>query len=156
MIMIQTIHVIQILLIVPMYVMAMLLFKLHRMQQLDLQVRYFQDSTPLGVPCREENFVRREIHMSLPLAQTALVLVDMWATWCKNCLTMDKTTMKAPAVESGLADYVKVKLQAEDLGASPAREVLKHLGGIGLPTSAILRPRTEDRSADAPGAARTP
>ena len=48
------------------------------MQQLDLQVRYFQDSTPLGVPCREENFVRRQIRMSLPLAQTALVLVDMW------------------------------------------------------------------------------
>ena len=48
------------------------------MQQLDLHVRYFQDSTPLGVPCREENFVRRQIRMSLPQAQTALVLVDMW------------------------------------------------------------------------------
>lgn len=82
-------------------------------------------------------------------AEDKLVLVDMWATWCKNCLTMDKTTLKAPAIESGLENYVKVKFQAEDLEASPAREVLKHLGGIGLPTYAILRPRTDERSASA-------
>jgi hypothetical protein len=47
---------------------------------------------------------------------------------------------------------VKVKFQAEDLEASPAREVLKHLGGIGLPTYAILRPRTDERRADATAA----
>ncbi|MEE2638494.1 MAG: cytochrome c biogenesis protein CcdA [Acidobacteriota bacterium] len=81
-------------------------------------------------------------------AENKLVLVDMWATWCKNCLTMDRTTLKAPAVEAGLEDYVKVKFQAEDLDASPAREVLKHLEGIGLPTYAILRPRPNARQAD--------
>ena len=78
-----------------------------------------------------------------------LVLVDMWATWCKNCLTMDKTTLKASEVEAALEDYVKVKFQAENLDASPAREVLKHLGGIGLPNYAILRPRSDTRRADA-------
>ena len=82
-------------------------------------------------------------------AEDKLVLVDMWATWCKNCLTMDKTTLKAPAVEAGLADYVKVKFQAQDLGASPAKEVLKYLEGFGLPNYAILRPRSDTRSADA-------
>jgi cytochrome c biogenesis protein CcdA/thiol-disulfide isomerase/thioredoxin len=82
-------------------------------------------------------------------AENKLVLVDMWATWCKNCLTMDKTTLKAPAVVAGLEDYVKVKFQAEDLDTSPAREVLKHLGGVGLPAYAILRPRPDTRSADA-------
>ena len=82
-------------------------------------------------------------------AEDKLVLVDMWATWCKNCLTMDMTPLKASAVETGLEDYVKVKFQAEDLDASPAREVLKHLEGIGLPTYAILRPRSDSRSADA-------
>ena len=82
-------------------------------------------------------------------AEDKLVLVDMWATWCKNCLTMDKTTLKAPAVEAGLEDYVKVKFQAEDLDASPAKEVLKYLGGIGLPNYAILRRRSDTRSADA-------
>ena len=48
------------------------------MSKLDLRVRYFQDSTPLDIPCREENFVRRHIQMPLPLEQTALVLVDIW------------------------------------------------------------------------------
>ena len=48
------------------------------MATLDLTVRYFQDATPEDVPCREENFIRREISMALPLAQTALVLVDVW------------------------------------------------------------------------------
>ncbi len=79
-------------------------------------------------------------------AEDKLVLVDMWATWCKNCLTMDRTTLKAPEVEAGLEDYVKVKFQAEDLDASPAGDVLKHLDGIGLPTYAILRPRPEART----------
>ena len=48
------------------------------MRTLDLRVRYFQDSTPIEVPCREENFVRREITMPLPIEQTAFVLVDVW------------------------------------------------------------------------------
>ena len=43
-----------------------------------MKVRYYQDSTLVGVPCREENFERREIDMDLPVGQTALVLVDLW------------------------------------------------------------------------------
>ena len=50
------------------------------MSTLTLAVRYFQDFTPNGVPCREENFIRREIEFSLPVAETALVLVDVWNT----------------------------------------------------------------------------
>ena len=61
------------------------------MSELDLRVRYFQDSTPLDIPCREENFVRRQIKMLLPLEQTALVLVDVWnvhfiESWIERCL----------------------------------------------------------------------
>ena len=67
------------------------------------------------------------------------VLVDIWATWCKNCLTMDSTTLKDPDVEAALGDYVKIKFQAEDPGVSPAREVMERLEGVGLPTYAILR-----------------
>ena len=50
------------------------------MTGLDLTVRYFQDSTPADVACREEHFRRREFSMPLPVAQTALVLVDIWNT----------------------------------------------------------------------------
>jgi len=45
---------------------------------LSLKVRYFQDSTPADVKCREEYFVRRELQMKLPVIKTALVLVDLW------------------------------------------------------------------------------
>lgn len=50
------------------------------MPTLNLTVRYFQDSTPADVPCREESFIRREIPMALPIDKTALVLVDTWNT----------------------------------------------------------------------------
>ena len=73
-------------------------------------------------------------------AEEKPVLLDIWATWCKNCLTMDRTTLKADGVQDALDGYVKVKFQAEDLGSSPAREVMERLEAIGLPAYAILRP----------------
>ena len=73
-------------------------------------------------------------------AENKLVLVDIWATWCKNCLTMDKTTLKNQGVQAALEDYVKIKFQGEDLAVSPAREIMERFEAIGLPTYAILRP----------------
>jgi thiol:disulfide interchange protein len=71
------------------------------------------------------------------------VLIDFWATWCKNCLLMDKTTLKDPAVNAALSNYVKIKFQAEDLDVSPAREAAAHFGVLGLPTYIILKPRAD-------------
>ena len=69
------------------------------------------------------------------------VLIDLWATWCKNCLTMDKTTLDDPAVTGALAGYVKIKFQAENPDESPARPVMEHFKAIGLPTYVVLRPK---------------
>ncbi len=69
------------------------------------------------------------------------VLIDVWATWCKNCLTMDKTTLASEEVQRALSGYVKIKYQAEDPDAEPARSVLRHLSAAGLPAYAILKPR---------------
>ena len=68
------------------------------------------------------------------------VLVDLWATWCKNCLVMDRTTLADPAVKSALDGYVKIKFQAEQPGEAPARDVMQRFEAIGLPHYAILRP----------------
>jgi thiol:disulfide interchange protein len=68
------------------------------------------------------------------------VLIDMWATWCKNCLTMDRTTMVNPEVQAALAGYVKIKFQAEEPDAAPTKAVMQKFDAVGLPAYVILRP----------------
>ena len=67
------------------------------------------------------------------------VLIDMWATWCKNCLTMDKTTLVDAKVQLALSGYVRIKFQAESPDAAPAKDVMQRFGAVGLPTYVIVR-----------------
>jgi thioredoxin:protein disulfide reductase len=75
------------------------------------------------------------------------VLVDMWATWCKNCLVMDQTTLADSSVESALDGYVKIKLQAEQPDEEPARSIMARFEAVGLPTYVILHPKTAPSAA---------
>jgi cytochrome c biogenesis protein CcdA len=70
------------------------------------------------------------------------VLIDVWATWCRDCLTMDKTTLTNVDVTTALSGYVKIKFQAENPDESPAKELLQRVGTPGLPTYVILKPKT--------------
>lgn len=70
------------------------------------------------------------------------VLVDLWATWCKNCLVMDRTTLADPAVTGALAGYVKIKFQAENPDDPAVSEVMRRFGAIGLPTYVVLAPES--------------
>jgi thiol:disulfide interchange protein DsbD len=69
------------------------------------------------------------------------VLIDMWATWCKNCLTMDRTTLESAEVKAALAGYIKIKFQAEEPDSSPAKEIMQRFDAVGLPAYVILRPK---------------
>jgi thiol:disulfide interchange protein DsbD len=73
------------------------------------------------------------------------VLVDFWATWCKNCFVMDETTLANQSIREALAGYTKIKFQAEDLEAPPADELLRRIGAVGLPAYVILQPRGSSR-----------
>jgi len=70
------------------------------------------------------------------------VMIDMWATWCKNCLTMDKTTLASDDVRKALAGYVKIKYQAEDPDEQPAKAIMQRFDAVGLPAYVILRPKS--------------
>lgn len=63
------------------------------------------------------------------------VLVDCWASWCKNCAAMD-AVLERPKVAAALRNYTLVKLQAEDISK------LKKIPGFesvkGLPAFAVF------------------
>ena len=66
------------------------------------------------------------------------VFVDVWATWCKNCLAMEKSTFANGDVRKELEKYAVVRLQAEDLTAFAALPEFKDLGIKGIPAFVIF------------------
>ena len=68
------------------------------------------------------------------------VLIDMWATWCRDCLTMDKTTLEDTDVLSALSGYVKIKFQADNPDDPTVQAVMRRFNATGLPP-VILQPR---------------
>lgn len=79
--------------------------------------------------------------LSTALKEKKPVIIDFWATWCKNCITMDKTTFKDKKVIKALEKYTKIKYQAEKLDQMPEKEVLDYYKVQGLPTYIILKPK---------------
>ena len=63
------------------------------------------------------------------------VLVDCWATWCKNCAVMDKV-MEKSEVQEALKSFTVIKLQAEDI--SELRKVKGFESIKGLPAFVIF------------------
>ncbi|HMJ88635.1 MAG TPA: cytochrome c biogenesis protein CcdA [Candidatus Acidoferrum sp.] len=77
------------------------------------------------------------------------VLVDFWASWCKNCAVMEHSTLRDSAVRKRLGDFTLVKFQAEHLNDAAIKPVLDEFGVMGLPTFVVLKPNDRRVAASA-------
>ena len=70
------------------------------------------------------------------------VLVDFWGMSCKNCVMMDKTTMKDKDVTAWFEKnkIVLLKVQGDDETDSDAQVLMKTFQVIGFPTYVMLLP----------------
>ena len=66
------------------------------------------------------------------------VFVDVWATWCKNCLAMEKKTFKDADVQKALEHYAVIRLQAEKPNELMALPEFKDLNIKGLPAFVVF------------------
>ncbi len=66
------------------------------------------------------------------------VFIDFWASWCKNCKAMDKTTFKEEGVKARMKNYTFIKYIAEDPVDPDTKAVMEYFGVQGLPTFIIL------------------
>lgn len=73
-------------------------------------------------------------------AERKMVLVDFWATWCKNCKQMDRVTFSDEGVRKRLEDFVVVKVQAEDFRDPRTKAILDYFHVRGLPSYVVLKP----------------
>ncbi len=67
------------------------------------------------------------------------VFIDFWASWCKNCTAMDKTTFKDEVVKARLEEFTFIKYVAENTANPETKAVMDHFGVQGMPTFIVLR-----------------
>jgi thiol:disulfide interchange protein len=58
------------------------------------------------------------------------VLVDCWATWCKNCSAMEERTLSKSAVRKALEKFTVIRLQAEDIGELKRQSGFENVKGL--------------------------
>ena len=68
------------------------------------------------------------------------LMIDFWATWCKNCHVMEHKTFRDPAVVTRLNRYHLVRVQTERLDTVPEKGMVDAFGLRGLPTIVFLDP----------------
>ncbi|HOQ89237.1 MAG TPA: cytochrome c biogenesis protein CcdA [Candidatus Hydrogenedentes bacterium] len=102
------------------------------------QTRTVSSGNTEGWEVSLEDGLRRALQENRP------VIIDFWATWCKNCAVMNSQTLKDPDVVQRLSGYVRIKFQAEDLEEPKTRAVTQFYQVKGLPTFIILKPGQEN------------
>lgn len=89
----------------------------------------------------EVEIARLEEALATARAENKPVLIDFWATWCKNCRSMSENVLPAPEIRERLNRFVFVKFQAEELSAPGVAGLLRKYEIPGLPAFVILTPQ---------------
>lgn len=89
----------------------------------------------------EAEIARLKAGLAAAREQNKPVLVDLWASWCKNCKSMEKNVLSDPEIKREMEKFVVVKFQAEDPGAPGIDGIMKKWDIPGLPAFVILSPQ---------------
>lgn len=96
-------------------------------------------STNSGDPDRE--IAKLEQAIQTAKANHQPLLIDFWASWCKNCLEMDRNVLSNPAVQNEIkTNYTFTKFQAEKLNHPAIKKILDRYQINGLPAFVIIKP----------------
>lgn len=66
------------------------------------------------------------------------VFIDFWASWCKNCHAMERSTFRNAAVKARLEKYRFIKYVSEDPTDPETKAVMDRFRVQGLPTFVVL------------------
>lgn len=61
------------------------------------------------------------------------LLMDFYASWCTDCVRMDKTTFRDPSARAAMQRFVRLKVDLEDPNNQDAKKIKKHFNIFGPP-----------------------
>ncbi len=61
------------------------------------------------------------------------VVIDFYADWCITCHELENFVFTNPTVAKELKKFIRLRVDATDMMASPVQQVLEQYGVFGLP-----------------------